>query len=71
MSGAVEQRWMVIRQAKPEQRQTRTVTRQVAPVRAAQSAGWMHRIFARTEPTTFQKCLAVHMAGAAPRSAMH
>ena len=67
MTGAVE-RWMVVRQAKSE---TRPVTRHVGPVEASQSAGWMHRIFARPEPTTFQKCLAVHMASAAPRSAMH
>jgi hypothetical protein len=62
---------MVIRQADPEQRQTRTVTRPATPVKSSENGGWMHRLFARSEPTTFHKCLAVHMASAAPRSAMH
>ena len=73
MSEVVERPWMVIRQVKPEHRPARPapVTRQVTPVKAPQSAGWMQRLFAKAEPTTFQKCLAVHMAGAAARSAMH
>lgn len=64
------ERWTVVRQAQPEQRKTRPITRQVAPSQASHS-GWVRRIFARAEPSTFQKCLAVHMASAAPRSAMH
>ena len=70
MTGIAE-RWTVVRQVQPEQRPMRTITRQVSPSQAPRSAGWMQRIFARAEPTTFQKCLAVHMASAAPRSAMH
>lgn len=70
MTGIAE-RWTVVRQVQPEQRPMRQITRQVSPSQAPRNTGWMQRIFTRAEPTTFQKCLAVHMASAAPRSAMH
>lgn len=34
------------------------------------TTGWVYRLFARPAPTTFHKCLAVHILAAEERSAL-
>jgi hypothetical protein len=34
-------------------------------------ASWLHRLFHHRKPSTFQRCLAVHMHFAAPQRTMH
>jgi hypothetical protein len=38
---------------------------------AGSQTSWLHRLFHHREPSTFQRCLAVHMHFAAPQRTMH
>jgi hypothetical protein len=44
--------------------------RQAPPSPAAERRSWFAALIRRPEPTTFHRCLAVHMHYAAPRSSL-
>ena len=65
-------------------RATREMVRQPARTRTAfatsrgaerkldgSQTSWLHRLFHHRKPSTFQRCLAVHMHFAAPQRTMH
>ncbi len=44
--------------------------RQRLPGAPRPTKGWVYRLFGRTAPTTFHKCLAVHILAAEERSVL-
>jgi hypothetical protein len=43
----------------------------LAAAKTMRRGSWLARILARRQPTTFQRCLAVHIHFAGPHSALH
>jgi hypothetical protein len=58
-------------QLKAPSRPARPVERRVTAPVARQRNSWLERLLGRRQPTTYQRCLAIHIHFAGPRSALY
>jgi hypothetical protein len=58
-------------QLKAPSRPTRPVERRLPAPTVRPRNSWLGRWLGRREPTTYQRCLAIHIHFAAPRSALY